>query len=163
VTDLNEKCAMANNLQPIRRPIGGRRLRALPLTTTLLSFAWADGVASFVPPKRPALVMTSSSHNIPPIGVYAGTDAPITIHPGGVSFGLDFDGDGDATISEIIDYGGGGATGHSRSLDRSDRRLFLSSLFASSLPFGAMAPSPAFAAAKGAAEYDLEYYMRDLL
>ena len=161
----------ANNLPPTCRPIGGRRLRAaLPLTTTLLFLAWADCVAaSFVPPKlRPAVVaMMSSSRSLPPIGASAGAGVPRrTIHPDGGSFGLeDFDDNGDTTTSEIVDYGGGGgATDHSRSIDRNDRRLFLSSLFASSLPLGFfMTPSPAFAAAKGAAEYDLEYYMRDLL
>jgi hypothetical protein len=143
---------------------------ALPLATTLLFLAWADCVAaSFVPPKlRPAVVaMMSSSRSLPPIGASAGAGVPRrTIHPDGGSFGLeDFDDDGDTTTSEIVDYGGGGgATDHSRSIDRNDRRLFLSSLFASSLPLGFfMTPSPAFAAAKGAAEYDLEYYMRNLL
>ena len=156
--------AMANNLTLTCQPIGGRRLRALPLITTLLFFARADGAASFVPPRRPAAVAMSPSRS-PPIGASAGAGgAPRAIHPGGGFFGLDdFEDDCDTTTSEIVDYGGGGAIDPSRSLDRNDRRLFLSSLFASSLPLGFVTPSPAFAAAKGAAEYDLEYYMRDLL
>ena len=124
---------MANNLQSIGRP--GGRLRPLLLTT--LYFTQTDDVASFVPPKRAVS---------PPSHIKA-------IRSGG--FGFDFDGD----TAEIVDYGG--VNDRSRSLDYNDRRSFLSSLFASSL-LGVTAPSPAFAA-KGAAEYDLEYYMRDLL
>jgi len=111
----------------------------------------------------PARRTTFHRHVIPSAAVVCGRR---TIHPDGGSSGLeDFDDDGDTTTSEIVDYGGGGgATDHSHSIDRNDRRLFLSSLFASSLPLGFFTtPSPAFAAAKGAAEYDLEYYMRDLL
>ena len=48
------------------------------------------------------------------------------------------------------------------SIDGNDehRRLFLSSMIAASTVLGTS--SPAYAA-KGAAEYDFEYYMRDLL
>ena len=44
--------------------------------------------------------------------------------------------------------------------DDEHRRLFLSSMIAASTVLGTS--SPAYAA-KGAAEYDFEYYMRDLL
>lgn len=44
--------------------------------------------------------------------------------------------------------------------EHSNRRLFLSSMIAASTVLGTS--SPAYAA-KGAAEYDFEYYMRDLL
>ena len=44
--------------------------------------------------------------------------------------------------------------------EHSNRRLFLSSMIAASTVLGIS--SPAYAA-KGAAEYDFEYYMRDLL
>mmetsp|Transcript_20463 Transcript_20463/g.44421 ORF Transcript_20463/g.44421 Transcript_20463/m.44421 type:complete len:402 (-) Transcript_20463:484-1689(-) len=50
--------------------------------------------------------------------------------------------------------------GTSEMIDCGGRRLFLSSLAASSALLG-LPVSPAYAA-KGAAEYDLEYYMRDL-
>ncbi|KAL3827011.1 hypothetical protein ACHAXA_000075 [Cyclostephanos tholiformis] len=59
-------------------------------------------------------------------------------------------------VRDIVDSGG--VTGNSRMLDHNDRRFFLSSLLASPL----LGVTPAFAV-KGAAEYDLEYYMRDLL
>ena len=44
--------------------------------------------------------------------------------------------------------------------EHSNRRLFLSSMIAASTVLGTS--SPAYAV-KGAAEYDFEYYMRDLL
>lgn len=46
--------------------------------------------------------------------------------------------------------------------DAGNRRLLLSSMLSASTIMGASSPSPVYAA-KGAAEYDLEYYMRDLL
>ena len=136
----------SETIPSIRRP-GGSHRRSVLVTTLLLSRV--DRVASFVTAKCTGI----SSPDLPILNGSAGGVAPKTrtVRSNGSCFYLDDD------TSDIVDDCG--VTGTiSRSHHQNDRRFFLSSLLASSL----LGATPANAA-KGAAEYDLEYYMRDLL
>lgn len=110
----------------------GRGLLQLLLLTMLICTK-ANDVAAYAPPKRVA------------------RPSPRILRI--TSLGSVFDGDTSFVDSAEV-------TDHSCLLDPSKRRLFLSSVCALFL-FGATAASPALAV-KGAAEYDFEYYMRDL-
>lgn len=147
----------------IRRHGGRRNPRQLLPLTTLLLFVRANRVSSFVSAKC-RCAGTSSTTYVPLLDESAGcaggtarTKNTIRFH----GFGPD-DLDDDAS-ADIVEDGGLATTrdiiSRSRYHRDGNRRSFLSSLPLASSLLGA---NPAYAA-RGAAEYDLEYYVRDLL